>query len=177
MKLYSITDGYIDYLIREHPHVYSNKENERVNSRKYIGVVLTVNDFNYFVPLSSPKPRDYFVDEKGNKSIRKDSYTIFRIIEEGKLRGTIQFSNMIPVPDSELIEYNPDSEHDERYKALVLKEIEYIRKNKGKITSRARSIHYQKCSGYDAPVLRYCLDYSDIERMCAEWIRLLCNND
>ena len=40
MKLYSITDGYIDYLRRVHTHVYSNKENERTHDRKYLGVVL-----------------------------------------------------------------------------------------------------------------------------------------
>lgn len=173
MKLYSITDGYIDYLRREHPHVYSNKEVERVNSRKYVGTVLTVGDFDYFIPLSSPKPRDYETDKEGRQVIRKDSYTIFRIVEDGELRGTLQFSNMIPVPEGELLDYNPATEPDEKYKMLVLKELEYIRKNESRITSRARSIHYQKCNGYDAPVLKHCLDYAAIEIMCREWVKLI----
>lgn len=29
MRIYSVTDGYINYLQSEHPHVYSNKEAKR----------------------------------------------------------------------------------------------------------------------------------------------------
>ena len=169
MRLYSVTDGYIDYLRKEHPHVYSNKELERKNTRKYIGVVLSVNGYNYFVPLSSPKSRDYSVNDNGQTVIKKDTFTIFRIVEGGKLRGTIQFANMIPVPETELLEYDPATEKDTSYRDLVLKEIEYIRKNEKKIMNRARTIHYQKTSGYVATVLQYCLDYTDLEEMHDSW--------
>ena len=53
MKLYSVTDGYIDYLRSEHAHVYSNKENARVNTRKYIGVVVEIGTYKYYVPLQT----------------------------------------------------------------------------------------------------------------------------
>ena len=174
MKLYSVTDGYIDFLRREHPHVYSNKELERTNTRKYIGVVLTVDDYDYFVPLSSPKPRDYITGSNGEVQIRKDTFTIFRIVVSGKLYGTIQFSNMIPVPETELIEYIPSKEKDAKYRDLVLGEMEYIRKNEARITSRARAVHYQKTNGYNAPVLQYCLDFASLEELYdtwKEWIR------
>ena len=169
MKLYSVTDGYIDFLRREHPHVYSNKELERSNSRKYIGIVLTVDEYDYFVPLSSPKQRDYFTDSNGQAQIRKDTFTIFRIVVGRKLYGTIQFSNMIPVPETELIEYVPSNEKDTKYRDLVLGEMEYIRKNEGKIMSRARAVHYQKTNGYDAPVLQHCLDFSSLEALYDTW--------
>ncbi|MBR1629326.1 MAG: type III toxin-antitoxin system ToxN/AbiQ family toxin [Lachnospiraceae bacterium] len=81
MKLYSVTDGYIDYLRSEHAHVYSNKENARVNTRKYIGVVVEIGTYKYYVPLSSPKEKDYFVED-GTKRIRRDSFLIFRIISQ-----------------------------------------------------------------------------------------------
>ena len=169
MELYSVTDGYINYLQQEHEHVYSNKDRTRINMRKYIGVVMTVDGHDYFIPLSSPKPRDYLTAEDGTQQIRKDNFTVFRIVDGDKLYGTIQFSNMIPVPKGELLEYDANAEPDQQYKDLVRKELEYIRKNEGKIISRARAIYYQKCSGLDSPVLRHCLDYPALEKMCAAW--------
>ena len=47
LKLFNISDGYIEYLRQEHKHVYSNKEHRRSHERKYIGTVLTINNYNY----------------------------------------------------------------------------------------------------------------------------------
>lgn len=55
MKLVSLSDGYIEFLRKRCPNVMDNKYEERNHTRKYIGVVLTINELNYFVPLSSPK--------------------------------------------------------------------------------------------------------------------------
>ena len=132
MKLYSVTDGYIDYLRSEHEHVYSNKENARTNTRKYLGVVVKIENYKYYVPLSSPKKSDYII-QNGVCSIRKDSFLIFRMVSgsgnKQELRGTIRFANMIPVPKDELILYDVNGEKDINYKNLVQEEIVFIRKN------------------------------------------------
>lgn len=73
LKLFNISDGYIEYLRQEHKHVYSNKEHRRSHERKYIGTVLTINNYNYFVPLSSPKDNNYWVKD-GNYCIKPDSF-------------------------------------------------------------------------------------------------------
>ena len=36
-KIYSVTDEYIDYLRIIEPNVYSNKVENRIHTRKYIG--------------------------------------------------------------------------------------------------------------------------------------------
>ena len=59
MKLYSVTDAYINYLRQFENKVYDNKENNRKVSRKYLGIVLSINSFNYYIPMSSPKKSDY----------------------------------------------------------------------------------------------------------------------
>jgi len=61
MKLYSISDNYIEYLRKDFPNVYSNKTDTRVHTRKYIGVVICVEGYRYYIPLSSPKETDYQV--------------------------------------------------------------------------------------------------------------------
>ena len=48
---------YINYLIPYAPHLFQNKQFGQQNERKYIGIVLIVNDMNYFAPLSSFKAK------------------------------------------------------------------------------------------------------------------------
>ena len=106
MKLYAITDEYINYLRQFDSKVYDNKEDKRTVMRKYLGIVLKINDMNYYIPMSSPKKSDY----KDNK-IRKSIVPIVRIISNEEidnipvLKGTLRMINMIPFPDTELILY------------------------------------------------------------------------
>lgn len=69
LNLYSVNDKYIEYLRRFEDRIYDNKEDIRTQTIKYLGVVLTVNDFNYYIPMSSPKKSDYIDYEK--KSLEK----------------------------------------------------------------------------------------------------------
>lgn len=41
-KIYSISDEYIDFLRAEMPNVYSNKVENRIHTRKYVGIVLKI---------------------------------------------------------------------------------------------------------------------------------------
>ena len=124
MKLYSVNDNYINYLRKFDTKVYDNKENNRKVMRKYLGIVLKINELNYYIPMSSPKKSDYNSDN----SIRKSIIPIIRVISDEEvnhipvLKGTLRISNMIPVPDSELILYEPKYEKNENYKILVEKD-------------------------------------------------------
>ena len=114
-KIYSVTDEYIDYLRIIEPNVYSNKVENRIHTRKYIGTVLEMNGYKYFVPMSSPKDTDYQM-AGGNRVIRKSIVPIIRMIEKNngvrELKGTLRISHMIPVPESELILYDLENEED-----------------------------------------------------------------
>ena len=59
LNLYSISDKYIKYLRKFEDKIYDNKEEIRVRTRKYLGIVLTINNCNYYIPMSSPKKSDY----------------------------------------------------------------------------------------------------------------------
>ena len=50
MKLYYVDEDYINELRNVDERVLLNK-----STRPYLGVVLSINDLNYFVPLSSLK--------------------------------------------------------------------------------------------------------------------------
>lgn len=80
LNLYSVSDEYIEYLRNFDNRVYDNKQEIRIHTRKYLGVVLSINSFNYYIPFSSPKDTDYYDVEK--TKIRKSIVPIIRIIEK-----------------------------------------------------------------------------------------------
>lgn len=57
IDVYEVKDAYIEYLRTDKGFnkVYDSKILVRTHARKYIGVVLTINNFKYFAPFSSPK--------------------------------------------------------------------------------------------------------------------------
>ena len=64
LKLYYIDNDYIDYLRQFDYKVYDNKEDRRKVMRKYLGIVLTINEMKYYIPMTSPKKSDYKDNQK-----------------------------------------------------------------------------------------------------------------
>lgn len=174
LRLYNVLDQYINYLMQFDKKVLSSKEDDRLKDRKYLGTVLPINDLKYFIPLSSPKDSDYQV-VNGEIIIRKNITPIMRIVvkdESGKdeLKGTLKFNNMIPIPDIALVYYDVDTEADEDYKILVLKEISFIKINEDKIIKNAKVIHNQKMNNYEhIGYLNATVNFKLLEQKCKEY--------
>ena len=169
-RFVAISDAYIDYLRGSDPHVMSNKVDERTYHRKYIGIIEELNGFNYFVPLSSPKPRDYLKDGK----IKKDSLTTIHIKDSKNLFATLKFNNMIPVPESEIVDFDVNAEGDLKYKLIMLNELFFIRKNSNKIEKTAKNLYKAKKNQINEPVdkqaiLNITLDFSKLELLCRQY--------
>lgn len=170
MRLYNISDDYIEYLRKIFPRVYSNKIANRMHMRKYLGVVFKINDFNYYIPLSSPKDAHDYIIQNGKKIIKKDSIIVIRIVVKDTLKGTLQIGTMIPVPDKALIQYNLQDEQDISYKELVQDEIIFIRKNANKIIKTAKLLYNKKTKGTNKnPVIDRVLDFKSIEEYSIKW--------
>ena len=170
-KLYSVSDEYVEWLRKDFPNVYSNKINSRTHTRKYLGVVLQVGQYNYYVPMSSPKDSDYQI-AGSNKVIKKSIVPIIRIVVknsagEKELKGTLRISHMIPVPESELELYDLENESDDTYKDLIQNEMIFIRKNREKIDSNAKLLYRQKIANdTTAGYVKSALDYKALEVLC-----------
>ena len=174
LNLYSISDEYIKYLRRFDNRVYDNKEQIRSHTRKYLGVVLSINAFNYYIPFSSPKQTDYS-DETKTK-IRKSIVPIIRMIEKDKngnykLYGTLRVSNMIPVPITEITPYLIQEEQDINYKNLILSELRFIRKNTNLIVKNANILYKQKKMNQDIAYIKNTLDFKLLEEKCLEYVK------
>ena len=171
LKIYSVTDSYIEYLRKANPNVYSNKIGNRTHTRKYVGVVIRIGAYNYYIPMSSPKDTDYQV-AGDHKVIKKSIVPIIRIVVknsvgENELKGTLRISHMIPVPDSELELYDLEHEPDEKYKDLVQDEIIFIRKNQQKIVGNAKLLYKQKDNQDEtAGYVKHALDFKSLEKLC-----------
>lgn len=173
MQLYSISDEYINYLRKKFPRVYSNKENTRVHTRKYLGTVIEIESHKYYIPLSSPQNNHDYIMVNGKKTIRKDSLIVMRIVS-GKgdgmeLKGTLQIGTMIPVPDTEIELYDVENEPDQAYKDLVNEEIIYIRKHEKAIVKNAKVLYSKRKAKDENRVVQNCLDFIALEAECDKW--------
>lgn len=183
VRLCIIDSAYILFLKRDPvlaPKIFDQDDPRYRHTRKYIGALLSVGGFSYFAPLSSPKDSDYvFID--GKKTIRRSVVPIIRMTRanaagEEELMGTIKLSNMIPVPDVAIIEYDIDREADEKYKDLVSNELMYIKKNYSRIAGNAATLYKQKARALalsmPAGTPRYVMDTIEFplaERRCEEY--------
>lgn len=183
LRIYSVSDRYIEFLRDDVrlKNVFDSKVDLRKHTRKYLGVALRVNGYDYFIPFSSPKANDYEI-KNGEKKIKKNIPTIMRIVVvnsktgESELKGTLKIGNMIPVPESELMLYDINSEPDSKYRDLVTKEYEFIRKNTDKILKNASVVYKQRVyrekifSNRQEPnYLNFTVDFQFAEERCEEF--------
>ena len=167
LNLYRVSDKYINYLRKFESKIYDNKEEIRIHERKYVGIVLTINGFNYYIPMSSPKKSDYL--DINEKIIRNDTKTIIRIHEGGRLYGTLRISNMIPVPITELEPYIVSNEKDLKYKEVILGELRYINANSNKIIKYAKTVYNQKIKNIDIGYIKNTVDFKLLEEKFNDW--------
>ena len=174
-KLYNVSDEYIDYLWAIFPNVYSNKETTRVHTRKYVGIVLRLENYHYYIPMSLPKESDYQIAGE-KKVIKKSIIPIICIVVKNsrgqkELKGNLRISHMIPVPPSELQLYDIENEPDDTYKDLLQNEMIFIRKNQDKMLANAKLLYKQKIENdLSAGYVKAALEYKALEKLCSDFI-------
>lgn len=85
-SFYTVDPSYCDFLRQfdsKVPHTMDKK-----SSRPFVGIVFSIKDFNYYAPLTSPKP----------KHLHMSNQVDFLKINNG-MWGAVNFNNMIPVND------------------------------------------------------------------------------
>ena len=133
LLFYTVDKNYIKYLSEFENHVSYNKD-EIGHSRPYLGIVLKIENYQYFVPLYSYKER--YRKYKNNPSF------FFVYDRKNNPLAIIKFSAMIPVPSNikvtYVLEYN---KQDKKYKDLISAEYRYINSNKEEIYKRANKMY------------------------------------
>ncbi|MDF2803696.1 MAG: hypothetical protein K0S61_3599 [Anaerocolumna sp.] len=161
LKLYTVDTKYINYLKEHQKNMWDNDEKGRI--RPYIGVLITIDSFKYYAPLSSPKPKH---------SGWKDRLDFIRIEYKDELKCVINLNNIIPVHDDDIFLIDIDKE-EEKYADLLNVEMIEIRKKKDIIISNARSLHV-KMTKYrhepaNARLAAFCYDFLKLEEKLHEY--------
>ena len=131
MDFYLVSEKYVNYLRQFEPRVEENKN----ETRPYVGVVLEIDGTSFYVPLKSPKPKHQHM----RNSID------FKKIKDGKL-GAINFNNMIPVPDSEINRLVIKNVEDAKYRLLLQRQYREISMNLKSITKDVGKLYHIQTS-------------------------------
>lgn len=157
IKIYEINSDYVDYLVPSAPLLFHNKKPGQANERKYIGIVLSINGYNYFAPLSSFKTKHYKMKD-GLDFLKIGNYAV------------INLNCMFPVPAYECSYVNFSTIKDAKYKTLLLAEYRIIKAMQDKIRKNAASLYKHKQTKGDTTALaKRCNDFTMLEGLCAKY--------
>ena len=175
IHLFSVSDEYISRLFAVDHRVLSNHENDRKHNRPYVGFLVFIEPFHYFLPLSSKDPRDYGEDGK----LKPSTQTILRmVLQNGTFLGKVLLNNMIPVPLSQIQEISLNkharfsNQEDSNYGLLLIKEARWIDEHKDSIIKKANWVYRYKIneknraywSGRKVPgFLKATVDFKKVE--------------
>ena len=154
LKFYTVSDEYITYMRRFEKHIYSNNKADSQNRHTYTGVLLNINNMNYFAPLVSMKEKYLKFNDKLDIVLLKP-YAV------------INLNNMMPVPDSEvfLLDFRKQEKH---YRDLLKKEWAICKAKQDRIINYAERLYHGTTSG--KLHMPHCFDYKELEAKCLEFI-------
>lgn len=163
-SFYMIDSEYCDYLRKSDPCVPYTMDQK--TTRPFIGIVFEINGFNYYAPLSSPKP----------KHLQMKNQIDFLKIKDG-IWGAINFNNMIPVPTNcltkvEMRIFETDSKADLDYKNLLSNQLSWCNSNKVIILKQAKKLYniITSMRAWDTLSNR-CCKFLIIEKHCLEYTK------
>ena len=148
LKLYRVDDAYVNYL-----HGFDNRvQFNKCQRRPYVGVVFSINGYQYFAPLESPKPN--------HKNI-KTSDNIMKL--RGGELGLIGFNNMIPVNASSLMLIRLSDEPDLKYRELLVNQLTYCNQHRDQIEKHALRTYYGVTLEKRPFLVKISCDFSRLE--------------
>lgn len=151
IKFYEIDNSYIDYLAQFAPHLFHNSQQNQQNNRKYIGILFSINNFDYFAPLSSFKSKHEHMQESMD-FIKVGNYAV------------INLNNMFPAKAVYCNYIYFSNEQDYKYRQLLEAEYRIIVKKQEKIIKSANNLYNYKIKyGTSTALARRCNDFRLLE--------------
>lgn len=164
-SFYIPDSDYCDYLREKDPNVpYTMDEKSH---RPFIGIVLQIDNYHYYAPLSSPKPKH------SNMKNQLD----FIKIEKG-IYGVINLNNMIPIHPSCLTKvelYIPQEadKNEKAYHNLLNNQLDWCNKNQQKITRQAAKLYYMIMNGKAKDnLIHRCCDFRLDEKLYIDYCKI-----
>lgn len=177
---YTVDVDYLQFLNSRDSEVYYNPS-YRTAVKPFVGIVVDLGGFKYFIPLTSAKEKHvkwknscnehFLVYEVMDRSIEieGDIYKPYSNDKKMHILSVLDLKKMIPVPPDSYDRIIFDQLEDKRYQDLFEKEYRFCLTIKQKILDRAEKIYtHQK----ETQLVRrtYC-NFSCCENSLTEWLR------
>lgn len=158
LNIFEIDTSYIQFLSTFEQHIFRNKKITQCFSRKYVGIILKINGFDYFAPLSSFKVKHKRLTETID-FIKLGTYSV------------INLNNMFPAPITLCKQVHISSLQNDHYKNLVRAEYRIIRQKSQVILENAKAVYKHKMTNDGKSKLsQRCNDFQLLEEKCQEFI-------
>lgn len=154
------------------------------DNKPFIGVLVSNEDGNYVIPLSSAKDK-----HKTWKNAEHERYLIYEIADksamgqkdiwveerEGKVKhilSVLDVKKMIPVKEGlyQKINLNPqddESEEEKKYKDLLNKEYSFCLKIMDDVIDKANKVYEKQIKS--GKVQKFCCDFKVLEEICCTY--------
>ena len=132
-------------------------------NRPFVGILFEINDCEYFVPLSSPKPKHLKM---------KNNIDFFKIA--GGLYGVVNFNNMISVKNSNytiiLLNENYNDLKNIQYQELLKNQYTWLSKNYTQVRNISSKLYNLYLKNRLASNIRdRCCNFKLLEKKCIEF--------
>ena len=164
ISFYYVDTDYINYLkdIEINDRGFTTVPNvEYTKKHKFVyGVVLSINDVNYYVPISSYKKQ-----QEDNLLIKIENH------KKMTVAGSMRFNYMIPVPKACLTAVDfSSSDFTEQEKVMLRKEYKACLKMLSQIQKRAKKTYDRVLSGRNEELIKNSCRFELLEKACRDYI-------
>lgn len=168
LKWYVVEKEYVHYL-----RSFDNKvENIDYNDRfkPYLGIIIQIDEINYYVPISSVKDKHYRMDE---------DIDFIKIKDGNRILGVLNLNNMIPIDSKnvkvlkykEIEKYRNFDTDKERvlYISLLNKELNLLNSKIEKIKLNAIKVYKEKINRPNSRISARCCNFKVLEEKCKQY--------
>lgn len=162
LKWYVVDREYVNYLRKYDDKVENIDYSEKM--KPYIGILLQINEFNYYVPISSVKEKHYKI---------KEGIDFIKIKLDDSIIGVLNINNMIPIFNNnvEILRYKDIDQYrkfksdreKQNYIALLSLELDLINEKAGKIKKNALKLYNEKINNPQSNVSKRCCNFKLLE--------------
>lgn len=168
MNWYIVDKGYVNYLHSIDSRVQNIEYSQKL--KPYIGIVLEIYDFKYYVPISSTKQKYYDV---------KANIDLYKIKSNDKILGVLNLNNMIPIKEeyikrlkySEIEQYRrfENKIDKEKYINLLNIELHIINKEQEQIKRNAEELYQYIIKRPNSNIAKRCCNFKLLEEKILDY--------
>lgn len=172
IRIVMVDNDYIEYLNKFDHRVYQSKY---LKERPYVGALITVNDMEYFAPLSSPKPKHLHMKNSIDfLKIENESFSSKTKKTEKKLIGVVNFNNMIPLTKNnyKIVDFDqePKDEKEKKYLNLLKMDFIFLYNHREEVYQKSYNIYHSYQKGYfNEKMMNRCCNFPLLEEKCLEY--------